>query len=319
MKSSQIIHRVVTVLVGLAFLGASNGLAQVDGESSIQRPAAASDNLPTVIPFTLTKWNNISIAAKVNEKESVELMFHTANQSVVLTVDAVKKMKHISFDQTGTANSWGGSSAMRFSKGNTLQIGDQIWKGLTIHEDNLSGRSTDGKFGPDLFVGKIIQLDFEKRCLLLYDSLPKLDDDYEKLDFEVRNGAMFIKAGFTVEDKAYSNELMIHSGYSGAMLLDDTFAEKHQLAEKLKTVSESELRDSFGNVLKTIKVVLPKFRLGKIEFADVPVGVFAGAIQRQKMSVLGGDILKRLDVVIDSEHSEIYLRPNKLVNEEYFK
>lgn len=319
MKSSQIICRVVTILVGLAFLGGSNGLAQVGDDSPVQRPEASSDNQPTVIPFTLTKWNNISIAAKVNEKESVNLMFHTANQSVVLTIDAVKRMKHIAFGQTGTANSWGGSSSMRFSKGNTLQIGDQIWKDRTIYEDKLSGRSTDGKFGPNLFAGKIIQLDFEQSRLLLYDGLPTLDDDYEKLKFEVRNGAMFVKAGFAIDGKTYSNELMVHSGYSGAMLLDDAFAEKHQLAEKLKTVSESELRDSYGNVLKTIKVVLPTLQLGKIQFTDVTVGIFAGSIQRQKMSVLGSDLLKRMDIVIDSENSEIYLRPNKFVNEEYFK
>lgn len=36
-------------------------------------------------------------------------------------------------------------------------------------------------------------------------------------------------------------------------------------------------------------------------------------IGRQKMSVIGGEVLKRFNIVIDAERSFIYVRPNQLM------
>ena len=47
---------------------------------------------------------------------------------------------------------------------------------------------------------------------------------------------------------------------------------------------------------------------------DITVGFFSGAIGRQKMSVLGGNVLKRFNILIDSEREHIYLKSNGLVD-----
>lgn len=65
-------------------------------------------------------------------------------------------------------------------------------------------------------------------------------------------------------------------------------------AEKLKIIGEKELKDSYGNIIKTQKAILPAFKIGHTTRSLVPVGFFAGAIGRQKMSIIGGDILSFL-------------------------
>jgi hypothetical protein len=106
---------------------------------------------------------------------------------------------------------------------------------------------------------------------------------------------------------------MIHSGFGGTILLDNDFVAKNKL-DRFETVSESELRDSFGNVLKTKKVSLPELSFGESTFSKMPVGFFEGAIGKQKMSVVGGDVLKRFNILIGLDRTEIYLKPNSLFN-----
>jgi hypothetical protein len=68
-----------------------------------------------------------------------------------------------------------------------------------------------------------------------------------------------------------------------------------------------------------MKAILPALKIGTVKLSNVPVGFFSGALGRQKMSVLGGDILKRFNIIIDSKREYIYLKPNKLKKEEYTK
>lgn len=58
--------------------------------------------------------------------------------------------------------------------------------------------------------------------------------------------------------------------------------------------------------------ILPAFQIAGIEFVKVPIGFFEGSIYRQKMSVLGGNTLKRFHIIFDLKNSHIYLRPNRL-------
>ena len=123
---------------------------------------------------------------------------------------------------------------------------------------------------------------------------------------------MFVAANCEVGGDIISNKFLIHSGYAGSVLFDDQFSNANKLSERLKITSEKQLKDSYGNVLKTKKAILPNFVLGNFNLKNIPVGFFDGAIGRQKMSILGGDVLKRFNIIIDAKREFIYLKPNKL-------
>lgn len=271
------------------------------------------------IPFHLTPYNNISIQAILNGQDTLKLMFHTAASSVTITEEAAQKTKSLVFDGTLEGiKSWGGSdNEARLSKNNTLQIGGIKFEDISIWENKYSGQETDGKFGLDLFTGKVLRLDFEKKRLTLSSSMPKQLKQYQKLKLTADGDLMFVEAKCKFGDSILSNNFLIHSGYAGGILLDDEFAQKHQLGEKLKIVGEKALKDSYGNVLKTKKAILPSLKIGSEQLVDVPIGFFEGAIGRQKMSVMGGDILKRFNIVIDAKREFIYLKINKLKTEKY--
>jgi hypothetical protein len=274
-----------------------------------------------IIPFKLTEFNNISLLAVLNDKDTISLMFHTAANSVTLIEDATKKIKSLNFNNnTEGVKSWGGeTNSSRLSENNILQIGEIKFKGISIWENKYSGPQTDGKFGLDLFKDKVLKLDFERSILIIASRLPNEIRKYQKLKLVFEDEMMFLEASFKINNVIKKNSFLIHSGYSGDLLFDDKFAGDNQMSENLKITGEKELKDSYGNVLKTMKAIIPYLEIGNIKLSDVPVGFFSGAIGRQKMSVMGGDILKRFNIIIDSKREYIYLKPNKLINMEYTK
>lgn len=273
------------------------------------------------IPFQLTKSNNLLIKATINKTDSVSLMLHTAVDSISLTTESIKKIKSIDFDQTANVNSWGGTGKARHSSKNHLQIGELDWDQQPIFECMHSGHGSDGKFGLNLFRGKFIEIDFEQSTLLIHDSLPELaganDPRFQTFDFHVKRESMFLAGSLKVGDANLQQDFMIHSGFSGAILLDDTFVKKNELGKKLETLSESELKDSYGNVIKTRKVRLPELSFGELVFSDVPVGIFDGKVAGQTMSVFGGDLIKRFHWIIDTNKNQIFLRPNEQFNDPF--
>lgn len=266
------------------------------------------------IPFELTSHNNISIKAILNKVDTLNLMFHTAAGSVTLIEESVKRLKSTNWNKEYNVKSWGGEASSRYSENNSLQIGKLQWENLAIWENKNSGPKTDGKFGPNLFEDKVIEIDFDHSLLKIYSTLPSKIEYFEKLHLIYENGDMFIDLVSVVGENSYKNRFLIHSGYGGTVLYDDKFVETSKIGEKLQVIEESQLKDSYGNILKTKKAILPLFTIGKTVFKDMPIGFFEGAIGRQKMSVIGGNLLKRFDIIIDADRKHIYLKENQLTN-----
>lgn len=269
------------------------------------------------ISFRLSSHNNIIIKALLNGKDSLNLMFHTGTSSLSLIKSSGPKLNSIKWSSETEVQSWGGSSSARFSENNSLKIGGIIWDSLPIWENENSGPETDGKFGPNFFAGKVLEFDFEKNYIFLHDSLPNTISQFSKLGLTNDEGSLFMEAWTSIDTNRYKNKFLIHSGFGGSVLFDDAFSAKHKLGEQLEIFKESELRDSYGNVLKTKKAILPHFQIAEFILQDLPIGFFEGAIGRQKMSVIGGDILKRFHIILDSKRQFIYLKPNSLMNLAY--
>ncbi|OQP42772.1 hypothetical protein A4H97_11445 [Niastella yeongjuensis] len=273
---------------------------------------------PTVIPFELTPYNNISIQVILNGKDTVHLMFHTAAGSVTLIEESIKKLGSLHFSGADTVKSWGGGgNTSRHSENNTLQIGHLTWEQEPIWEDKYSGPGTDGKFGPGLFKNKAIEIDFDKKVIVLHNHLPAKSKHYTKLKTTFNNDMLFVEATCNTGSQTITNNFLIHTGHSGSMLLDDQFVASNKLGEQLKVIDTKELKDSYGHILKVQKAILPGFTLGNTTLKDIPIGFFEGTIGRQKMSILGGDVLKRFNIIIDASRAFVFLKPNKFQKTPY--
>lgn len=83
------------------------------------------------------------------------------------------------------------------------------------------------------------------------------------------------------------------------------------MQSRLKTISTSELRDSYNNIIKIETKQLPQISIGGESLREVPVS-FAAQSSQIPMKVLGNDLLKRFNVIFDFQKNEMYLKINHL-------
>lgn len=269
------------------------------------------DGEATRIPFRLTKWNNVSVPSTINENYALNLMFHTAVSDVSIVTETLDKLSEIALDEKADVTTWGGTSKSRFGKGLRLAFGSLTLENATVFESARSGHQTDGKFGPSQLDCKFIEINFDRSVILLHPKLPKRSGEWKVIHLQVDGDMLSIDANLEVGEQVIEQRFCLHSGYSGFALLDDEFVSKHTQLAELEILEENELTDSAGNVIKTKKASIPKFSIDEFEFERTPVSFFEGALGRQRISLLGGDFLKRFNLLFDLENGQVYLKKSQ--------
>lgn len=282
------------------------GNSRVFGQEQVDNTSSAD-----TLYFRLSEANNLLVKTVLNGGDTLTLMLHTAANAVTLTEGATKRISSIQWDAVDSTESWGGQQEARRSSYNTLEIGVFKWDSVAIWENTHSGPGTDGKFGLNLFEDKVLEINFERGLLLIHPQLPAKSQQFSRLDLTGKAGLYFLPATIEVGKQTYSHSFLIHTGYGGTLLLDDVFVEEANLEEQLTILEEQELKDAYGNVVINQKALLPVFEIGQNRLKDMPIGFFKGSIGRQKMSVIGGKLMKRFNWLLDINDGAVYLAPNE--------
>lgn len=267
------------------------------------------------LPFKLNKQSNICVKAKLNDYDSLTMMFHTSSIGVTVTKESLENKILLKNKQSTNVQTWGGRADSEFSEYNTFILGSLKWDDITVFVNENSGPDTDGKFGYDLFAKKIVSLDYDKNVMIVSENLPEKLKGYQKMKLVFENGSMFIEGTLMFENQEFTGNFMFHTGYGGAILLDPKLGEKYN-SKSLPTISTSELKDSYGNVFKIETKLLPKVKIGKKMLKNVQLS-FAARSSDIPMKVFGNDLLKRFNIIFDFQKNEIYLKPNELWKMDY--
>jgi hypothetical protein len=144
--------------------------------------------------------------------------------------------------------------------------------------------------------------------------------EYQPVNIILDHDGFYLAADNIIDEgpqqEAY---FVLQSGFSGAILYSNEFAEEKQLEKKLKVTGEKTLKNSEGKTLTTQQAVLPYFKLGSSVFKDVSVGFFSGELKTQNVSYLGADMLRRFIWIFDAERKMAYIKPSKYFSEPYYK
>lgn len=268
---------------------------------------------PKVIPFRMTSANNISVPVVLDGRIALNMMFHTAVESVSVTKETTSSYPEITFDGKVESESWGGRSETRIGKA-SLAIGSLAAQGVSIFEATNSGRGTDGKFGPEQLQSSVFQLDFTASEIRLLSSVPAEiaaeQGGWKKLNLRRKSGMMFVSCNLSSQQQAASAEFLLHSGYSGFGLLSSQFASDTPFLGNLTVEDQSSILDAAGNKLTTKLIHVPGFQFGETSMQQVPFSFFDGAIGKQQYNVLGCDFLRRFNWYFDLDADRVYLQQN---------
>ena len=262
-------------------------------------------NAQEIIPFRLTKHNNIIVKTLVNDKDSLHLMFQIAMEDASISPDRTRKADHIIFKD-------------EISDGNTVKIGNKKYKNIRFFDNEFSGHESDGKIGTGIFKDQYFKIDYDNNQFVIYDKEPDLKG-YQAMNLFEKNGQYFIAADNVVEDKQQEAYFLLQSGYSGGLMYSDKFAEDNQLDKKLKIIGEKELKNSSGKVMISKQGILPFFKLGNIILKNVTSGFFTGEIKNQKTNYLAADVMRRFNWIFDKDRKMVYIKRSKYFNAEYYE
>ncbi|WP_291117068.1 aspartyl protease family protein [Empedobacter sp. UBA7248] len=277
-------------------------------------------NMVKEIPFRLTKYNNILVPVIINQKDTVQLMLHTGSDYISIIDDSYKKMKSISISDTlNNVTSWAGYSDMKMSQNNVIKFGNEEFSKIPIFIDKQSGHESDGKIGLKFFEGKYLEINFDENKLYVYDIAPTKLKKYTKLNSRYSQETLYIKAFPFIDKKPIETEFMIHTGFSSALMISDDFAKEYKLLEKFEIIGESKLSDAAGNVRLSKKSILPDFELANQTFKNVPMSFFDSTIKIQHKNIMGGDLIKRFNLILNPEKDILYVKKSKYYKDEYFK
>ena len=260
--------------------------------STAPKPPTGPETHDT-IPFTLTANSAIHVRSTVNDTATLDLHFDASSFDVALMTPVYKKFRPLS----------------------KLQIGPLTWTHPYLHNAGGTAIGMDGRFGWNLFEGKCIELDYDHNLLIIHSKRPKDLKGYTRSKLDFFRSYPSIKATIVAQNKSYTGDFMLDTGSDRSVFLDSSWASKNNFPTGLKLLSTSVMHDGGGFKYEIKVVESPTVRIAGADFANVPTWLLNSRNPAGfEINLLGNDLLKRFNIIMDFQNDYIYLKPNQLLN-----
>ncbi len=267
---------------------------------SQKRKGGSSDT----IPFTLGPNSAIHVKGTINNSSILDLIFDTGASIGVLSDQGKEKNATLNSD----------------NKNHFEFEGIRIENSPINYIDYRGGLKADGVIGFNAFEDKVVEIDYDKKILVIHDSAFTIDPSFSTVEMKWRGDAMFIE-GFIHTDKTRHKGLyLFDTGSKWALSLTKTYCSEIKISQDLQEIGTRRARGANGKTIVSNTVLLPKLEIGGVQLFDVPTDLeLPSKGEGLPFNILGNDALKRFNVIIDYQKSLIHLKKNSLVNLEYTK
>ncbi len=260
------------------------------------------------IPFIINEQNTIIIEAIFNEKDTLHLNFDTGTTELVLTNDALKnKLKSI---------------PKLYNTYYNLKLGNATYK-TKVYDAALSGHGTDGRFGWDLFKDKVVEINYDKKLLIIHATLPnsiEKNRKFTKLAIEFYKDLFLIQSMIKQNGISIKDFFLFDTGYQRTVMLDNDLLKHSKFPiEKMKFVNKVIMKGAQGNEIPVITSILKVLKIGKHTLKNIPIQQITTnkPLKNKSIHILGNEVLKRFTVFLDFQNNFAYLKPNHLFKDNY--
>lgn len=249
------------------------------------------------IPFELTAFNNIKLKVILDQKDTLDLKFDSGTTDFLLTNDEIKS-----------------NPLLKDLDNHSFQLGNMKWEKQSIIPVELSGQGTVGRFGWNLFDGKIVEIDYDKNLFIIHSRLDKKLKQYEKFEMEYIQGLFYIQGALEIKNITYKNRFLFDNGYQRTIMLDEQLMKEQNFPkDSLTIIKKVIMRNGQGKEFPVLTVNNEKLNLGKFTLKNIPVQLLTTSNPaRVKTHILGNEVLKRYNTILDFQKNIVYLVPNSL-------
>ncbi|WP_166962249.1 aspartyl protease family protein [Yeosuana marina] len=274
--------------------------------------------LTDTIPFTLGSDNRIYLKGRINNSNTLDFLFDTGANAIVVVSNLIENKVNLKLDGEIDNNGSDGNHKVATSSKNKLEIDNLNWENVSLLSIDYQRPKFDGVLGWIAFENKIVEIDYEKKILIIHQSFETVPKDYKKIETKMIGGVPYIKGKVITENKKSEGWFEYDSGSNGSFNLSQKFASENSLNNVMKKVGTSTSTGSAGISWKSNDYILPKLQFGAFDLLFVPISISEKDPEGvEAHEILGNNLLKRFNAIIDLQKFEIYLKPNSLMNSEY--
>ena len=231
------------------------------------------------------------------------------------TADSLK-LKPVPSDKT--IRTIAGIRLVSFVNNQKLKLGDLIVDSLNFHINNYDiltevyGERIDGIIGYSLFKKFIVKIDYDSSRIELFS---KGTIKYPRGGIMLRPliSTLPVEALRVKDDRSVQTRFLYDIGAGLCMMFSTDFIEDSMLLKKKRKFYAKEAEGPGGRISMDMTVIR-EVKLGPYRFRNVPIYIFKDEYNITSYPFLGGlignDLLRRFNCILDYEKRLFYLTPN---------
>lgn len=283
--------------------------------SSFDEKKISSNNDQDTIPFKLTAYNAIQVTAIINDRDTVNLHLDLSTLDFRLTKEAILKKTKLLTNQPDALSGKTNPDFSHLEQVFKIQMGNLVWLNPAFSPANMAAHDMDGRFGYRVFEGKIIEIDYDNNLIILHSKLPKIPKGYARSEIKFIRSLFCIEADIEVDHHLYKGNFLFDNGSDQAMVIDSAWAVRQNFPKDLKMIKTLTFKDGAGRSYDTKIVSVPFLHINGFKLADIPTSLLSNTSPvGDEINILGNDLLKRFNTIVDLRKDYIYLKINELKN-----
>lgn len=278
-----------------------------------------------VIPFKFIN-NLIFIPIKVNGVELNFLLDSGVEETILFSMEDKKEVSFFNVEKISLrglgseASIEGLKSANNMLEIRELKSKDHLLYIVLDQSFNLSshiGIPVNGIIGYNLFKTNLVEINYEKKKVIIYKDIEKnrkkIEKKYHSVDISIERDKPYLTGSVVMNTVEIPVKLLIDVGNSDAIWL---FENHSKLIDIPKKNFEDYLGKGFSGDVEGRRGQISKFKLSEFEFQNIIVAFpDSTSIRNVKMVTnragsVGSEILKRFTVVFDYANKKMFLRTN---------
>ncbi len=307
-------------LVAFALLCAAiTGMAQEEFVSPMAK-------LITRFPFTQLSGGIIIVRAQLdNYPDTLNLIFDTGSGGISLDSTTAGYLKVTYIKTEKTIRGIAGIKTVDFTMDHTLKLPGLVTPHLDFHINDYElltsvyGVRIDGIVGYSFFRRYIVRFDYDNQYIEVYS--PGM--------FKYPRGGHLLKPNFSTlplqqavvnDERAILSRFIFDTGAGLCFLLSKDFVDDSTVFKRNRKFYPTQAEGLGGKRQMSISIA-NEIRIGPYKFKRVPVHVFEDDFNVTSYPLLGGlignDILRRFNVILNYPEQSIHLKPNSHFNESF--
>jgi hypothetical protein len=177
------------------------------------------------------------------------------------------------------------------------------------------GRAYEGAIGNDVFAGVVMEIDYARQMVRIYDPAGyRYSGAGKSFPLTFHDGMPVVRAKVNVNGRKSGEALFVlNTALEASLVISDNFAQKHHLfSSHMKTIAvgPGEMNVSGNAVVARIE----SFQIGPYDI-EMPLATFAqgklpGDDDKEIAGEIGGAMLRRFNVIFDYVRQEVIFDPN---------